>query len=282
MTKEKKPRVYMAKLTRPTIICIVMAIFLGVTLFPFLWMLSTSFKIRGEFFTSPPLFIPPRITLSAYKASLGAGGVKALQDSFIIASVSMIFSLILGSMGAYALRGFKQIGKNFAFWILLIEMVPSISIALPLFILYRTLHLLDTYTALILGNTVFVLPFVIWLLMGFLEEIPFEIEEAAQIDGCSRFQIFTQITLPLIKPGLVAVGFFAFILPWNEFLMALIFTRSRVTPLTVVIPSLVMSDTVAWEQVAALSIMAIGPPILIAIVFQRYLVRGLTFGAVKG
>jgi len=245
-------------------------------------MLSTSFKIRGEFFTRPPIFIPSRITANAYKTSLRAGGTKALQDSFVIASVSMMLSLILGSMGAYALRGFKQIGKNFAFWILLVEMLPSISIALPLFLFYRSLRLLDTYIALILGNTVFVLPFVIWLLMGFLEEIPFEIEEAAQIDGCSRFQVFTQIILPLIRSGLIAVGFFAFILPWNEFLMALVFTRSKVTPLTVVIPSLVMSDTVAWEQVAALSIMAIGPPVVVCIVFQRYLIRGLTFGAVKG
>lgn len=270
------------KFTRLIIICIVMAIFLGVTLSPFFWMLSTTFKIRGEFFTRPPIFIPPRITTNAYQTSLRAGGTKALQDSFIIAFVSMTISLILGSMGAYALRGFKQIGKNFAFWILLIEMLPSISIVLPLFLLYRSLRLLDTYIGLILGNTVFVLPFVIWLLLGFLEEIPIEIEEAAQIDGCSRFQVFTQITLPLMRSGLIPVGFFAFILPWNEFLMALVFTRSKVTPLTVVIPSLVMSDTVAWEQVAALSIMAIGPPILIAVVFQRYLVRGLTFGAVKG
>lgn len=270
------------KVARIIVICVVLAIFLGVTLFPFFWMVSTSFKVRGEFFTRPPIFIPPRITAGAYKACLKAGGAKALKDSFIIAFVSMGLSLLLGSMAAYALRSFRHIGKNFAFWILLIEMLPSVSIALPLFLFYRSLHLLDTHIALIIGNTVFVLPFVIWLLIGFLEEIPIEIEEAARIDGCSKFQVFTYITLPLMRSGLIAVGFFAFILPWNEFLMALVFTRSKVTLLTVVIPSLVMSDTVAWEQVAALSIMAIGPPVIVAMVFQRYLIRGLTFGAVKG
>jgi len=261
---------------------LLIGLFLVMTLFPFFWMISTSFKIKGEFFTRPPIFIPDRFNFDAYRAALRSGGQKALIDSFIIAFVSMCIALILGTMGAYGLRELLKKGKNYGFWMLIIEMMPPISVVLPLFILFKYAHLLDTYPALILGNAVFVLPFAIWLLLGFLEDIPIPIEEAALIDGCSKFQVFSYIILPLLRSGLIPVAFFSFILPWNEFLMALVFSRTKVTPLTVVIPSLVMSDTVAWEQVAALSVMAIIPPVIVAMVFQRYIIRGLTFGAVKG
>lgn len=272
-TKKKKNNVL--------VIFLLIGIFLIVTLFPFFWMISTSFKIRGEFFTYPPIFIPKRFNFDAYRAALRSGGQKALVDSFIIAFVSMCIALVLGTMGAYGIKELSKKGENYGFWMLIIEMMPSISIALPLFVLFNYVDLLDTYQGLILGNTVFVLPFAIWLLLGFLEDIPVAIEEAALIDGCSKFQAFSQVILPLLRPGLIPVAFFSFILPWNEFLMALVFTRTKVTPLTVVIPSLALADTIAWEQVAALSTIAIIPPVVVAMIFQRYIVRGLTFGAVK-
>ncbi|HAX98409.1 MAG TPA: ABC transporter permease, partial [Candidatus Atribacteria bacterium] len=180
-------------------------IFLIVTLFPFFWMISTSFKIKGEFFTRPPIFIPDRFNFNAYRSALQSGGQKALIDSFVIALVSMSIALLLGTMGAYGLRELLKKGKNYGFWMLLIEMMPPISVVLPLFILFKYVHLLDTYPALILGNTVFVLPFAIWLLLGFLEDIPIPIEEAALIDGCSKFQVFSYIILPLLRSGLIPV-----------------------------------------------------------------------------
>ena len=261
---------------------ILIAVFLSFTLFPLYWMFINSFKQTGEFFTDPPKFLPPRWTLKAYTDSLFYSGGKGLVDSIIVATTTMIFSVGLGALGAYAVGRYKWGGRNFIFLILAIQMLPPVSIALPLFILFNKLNIVDTYPALILADTVFNLPYAIWLLQGFFEEIPIEVEEAARVDGSSRWQVFTKIVLPMSLPGLVAVSFFTFIFAWNEFILAFIFSRSRVTPLTVVIPAMVGADTIMWERVYATSLIAIVPVILLALLLQKYLVRGLTFGAVKG
>ncbi|PWH17019.1 MAG: carbohydrate ABC transporter permease [Ardenticatenia bacterium] len=261
---------------------LLIGILLIITLFPLYWMVINSFKRTGEFFTDPPQFIPPRVDLKAYQDSLQTTGGKGLQDSLIIATSTMILSVGLGCMGAYAVARYRWGGKNFILLLLVIQMLPPVSIALPLFILFDKLKLLDTYYGLITADTVFNLPYAIWLLQGFFQEIPVEIEEAALVDGSSRWQVFTRIVLPLSLPGLVAVSFFTFIFAWNEFILAFIFSRSRVTPLTVVIPAMVGADTILWERVYATSLIAIVPVIILALLLQRYLVRGLTFGAVKG
>jgi multiple sugar transport system permease protein len=261
---------------------ILIGVLLAFTLFPLYWMLINSFKRTGEFFTEPPTFVPPRLDLKAYQDALQYTGGKGLKDSLIVAGATMILSVGLGSLGAYAVGRYKWGGKNFIFLILIIQMLPPVSIALPLFILYNKLKVLDTYFALILSDTVFNLPYAIWLLQGFFEEIPVEIEEAALVDGSSRWQVFTKIVLPLSLPGLVAVSFFTFIFAWNEFILAFIFSRVRGTPLTVVIPAMVGADTILWERVYATSLIAIAPVIVLSLLLQKYLVRGLTFGAVKG
>jgi multiple sugar transport system permease protein len=261
---------------------IFIVILLVITLFPLYWMLVNSFLHTGEFFTDPPTFFPPRFTLQAYQDAIFYRGGKGLVDSIIVATTTMIFSIGLGALGAYAMGRYKWGGKNFVFLILAIQMLPPVSIALPLFILFNKLKILDTYPALILADTVFNLPYAIWLLQGFFEEIPVEVEEAARVDGGSRWQIFTKIVLPMSLPGLVAVSFFTFIFAWNEFILAFIFSRSKVTPLTVVIPAMVGADTILWERVYATSLIAIIPVVILALLLQKYLVRGLTFGAVKG
>ena len=261
-------------------------IFIGVLLiimlFPLYWMLINSFKVTGEHFTDPPTFVPPRLDLKAYQDALRFTGGKGLQDSLIVATATMALSVGLGSLGAYAVARYRWGGKNFILLLLVIQMLPPVSIALPLFILFDKIKLLDTYYGLIIADTVFNLPYAIWLLQGFFQEIPLEVEEAALVDGSSRWQVFTRIVMPLSLPGLVAVAFFTFIFAWNEFLLAFIFSRSKVTPLTVVIPAMVGSDTILWERVYATSLIAIVPVIILSLILQRYLVRGLTFGAVKG
>jgi multiple sugar transport system permease protein len=261
---------------------VLIAILLAFILFPLYWMFINTFKQAGEFFTDPPNFLAPRLTLKAYVDSLQYSGGKGLADSIIVATATMIFSVGLGALGAYAVGRYKWGGKNFIFLILAIQMLPPVSIALPLFLLFNKLNIVDTYPALILADTVFNLPYAIWLLQGFFEEIPIEVEEAARVDGGSRWQIFSKIVLPMSLPGLVAVSFFTFIFAWNEFILAFIFSRSKVTPLTVVIPAMVGADTIMWERVYATSLIAIVPVILLALLLQKYLVRGLTFGAVKG
>jgi multiple sugar transport system permease protein len=249
---------------------------------PMLWMFLTSFKDKGEFFTHPPVFIPKTPDLSAFIRGLELGGAKGILDTLIIAGSCTLISLGVGALAAYSLARFRIGGKNLAFWILSIRMLPPIAVVLPLFILYQTLRWLDTYQSLVITHTVMNIPFAVWILKGFFEELPTDLEDSALVDGCNRFQAFSRIALPLVAPGLVATALFCFIFSWNEFLFALILTRSHVRPLTVVISSLIGGHEILWAEISAVGTMASIPVIALAIFLQRYLVRGLTLGAVKG
>jgi len=252
-----------------------------VFLFPLFWIISSSLKARGEFFTRPPIWIPSHAEWSNYPDSLGRGASKGLVDSFTIAFSSMLVSLVLGSPAAYAIARF-QVGKeNLAFWILSIRMFPPIATILPLFVIFRFAGLVDSYAGLILSYSVFNLPFAIWILKGFIQDLPREIEEAAKVDGASRFQIFRNIVLPLVAPGLVVVALFTFIFAWNDFAYAVIFSGSNVTPLPVVIAQFAGGHEILWGQISAAAIIAIVPALLLATFLQKYLTRGLTMGAIK-
>ena len=170
---------------------------LVVLLFPLFWIISSSLKARGEFFTRPPVWMPAHPEWLNYPDSLRRGGMKGLTDSFTIAFFSMAVSLLLGTPAAYAIARFQVGKKNLAFWILSIRMFPPIATILPLFVIFRFVGLVDSYVGLVLCYTVFNLPFAIWILKGFIEDLPREIEEAAKVDGATRFQIFRNIVIPL-------------------------------------------------------------------------------------
>jgi multiple sugar transport system permease protein len=261
-----------------TAIGLLLLIFLS----PMLWMLLTSFKNKGEYFAYPPVFIPQNPDLSHFLRGLDIGGLKGIIDSFIISGCSTLLSLAVGSLAAYSIARFRIGGKNLAFWILSIRMMPPIASVLPLFLFYRFLRILDTYEALIITYSIINIPFAVWMLKGFFEELPGELEEAALVDGCGRFGAFYRIALPLVAPGLVATALFCFMFSWNEFFFALILTRSRVTPITVVIAGMIGGHEILWAEICAVASMASIPVIAIAIILQKYLVRGLTLGAVKG
>jgi multiple sugar transport system permease protein len=254
---------------------------LVVLLFPLFWIIASSLKARGEFFTRPPVWIPSHPEWSNYPDSLQRGGMKGLTDSFTIAFCSMAVSILLGAPAAYAIARFQVGKKNLAFWILSIRMFPPIATILPLFVLFRFAGLVDSYAGLVLCYTVFNLPFAIWILKGFIEDLPKEIEEAAKVDGATRFQIFRNIALPLTAPGLVVVALFTFIFAWNDFAYAVIFSGSNVTPLPVVIAQFAGGHEILWGQISAAAIMAILPALVLATFLQKYLTRGLTMGAVK-
>ncbi len=182
---------------------------------------------------------------------------------------------------AYAIARFQVGKKNLAFWILSIRMFPPIATILPLFVIFRFAGLVDSYAGLILSYSVFNLPFAIWMLKGFIEDLPREIEEAAKVDGASRFQIFRNIVLPLVAPGLVVVALFTFIFAWNDFAYAVIFSGSNVTPLPVVIAQFAGGHEILWGQISAAAIIAIVPALLLGTFLQKYLTRGLTMGAIK-
>lgn len=256
-------------------------------LFPVLWMVLTSFKSNPEFFAYPPVFIPKSFAFTNYLNAMrlppdGRGGLQGVRDSLIVSTGSMVISLLAGAPAAYSFARFRTGGENLSFWVLSTRMFPPVASALPLFLVFKWLHLLDTHWALIVANTIFNLPFVIWLLKGFFEDLPAELEEAAVIDGTTIFGAFRRVALPLVAPGLVATALFSFIFTWNEFMFALLFTRSDVRTLTIIVPSLVGGHEILWGQVAAVGVVAIIPNILLALLLQRFLVRGLTLGAVKG
>lgn len=255
-------------------------------LFPVAWMILTSFKTQAEYFARPPVYIPHGFDLANYLNAMrpppeGRGGLQGLRDSLIIASSSTVASVLIGSLAAYSFARFRTGGENLSFWVLSTRMFPPVASALPLFLVFRQLHLLDTHLALIIANTVFNLPFVIWLMKGFFEDLPIDLEEAALIDGCSHLGALRHIVLPLVTPGLVATALFSFIFSWNEFMFALLLTRNEVRTLTVIVPSLVGGHEILWGEVAAVGVVAIIPGIVLSLVLQRYLVRGLTLGAVK-
>lgn len=273
-----------ARGVRRVIIAIVLTIGLILFLFPVIWMFLTSFKTQNQIFATPPVLIPPsdQWNLSNYIGAMTeSGGLQAVRDSLIVSLATAVISVGVGALAAFSLARYRIGGQQFSFWILSTRMFPPVATAIPLFLIFRNLKLLDTYWALIIANTIFNLPFAIWLLKGFIEDLPPELEESALIDGASTFGAFWRVTLPLISPGLVTALLFSFVFSWNEFMFALLLTRKTVRPLTVMIQSLAGGHEILWAQIAASGVIAIIPGILLVVFLQRYIVRGLTMGAMK-
>lgn len=271
------------KVVTAAVVIVALAFFL----FPVLWMFLTSFKTEAEYFHYPPVFIPKSFALTNYFNAMrlppdGRGGIQGLRDSLIISVATTLVSVTVGALAAYSFSRFRTGGENLSFWVLSTRMFPPVASALPLFLIFKQFQLLDKHLALIVANTIFALPFVIWLLKGFFDDLPVELEEAALIDGCTHFGAFARVALPLVAPGLVATALFSFIFTWNEFMFALLLTRRDVRTLTVIVPSLVGGHEILWGEIAAVGTVAIIPGIILALLLQRYLVRGLTLGAVKG
>jgi len=269
------------------VILIVLLAALLIFMFPVLWMFLTSFKDKAEYFSYPPVFWPKSFNLRNYVNSMafppdGRGGLQGFRDSLIIAVSSTFASVLIGSLAAYSISRFKTGGENFSFWILSTRMFPPVAAALPLFLIFKQLRLLDNHLSLVIANTIFNLPFVIWLLKGFFDELPVEMEEAAWLEGCGHLKTFRLISLPLVAPGLVATSLFSFIFSWNEFMFALLLTRRTVRTLTIIVPSLVGGHEILWGEIAAVGTLAIIPGVLLSLLLQKYLVRGLSLGAVKG
>jgi multiple sugar transport system permease protein len=205
-----------------------------------------------------------------------------VKNSFIVVSLTTVLSLALGSMAAYGFARFEFKRKeNLAFWILSLRMLPPMATVIPYFVMARITGLLDTHIVLIISYMLFNIPFTIWMMRGFFEEIPKEIEEAAFVEGCSRLQVFTKILLPLVSSGFIATAIFCIIQSWNEFVFALFLTgvNARTLPTTV---TLFLSVTgVVWGEMSAIGVITALPVMIFAMLVQKYMIRGLTFGAVK-
>jgi len=244
-------------------------------------MVTASFKTRLQIFDNPTLFFTP--TLDNYREAflLYGGLVKSFINSLIMMSVSVSLSLVIGIPAAYAIGRFEFMGKNnISFFILSLRIMPPVIAALPLYLLAAKLNMLDKYTTLIVLYTVFNFPFVIWMMKGFFADIPLEIEEAAQIDGCSTIRLIPFI-LPLVAPGVVATAIFSSILTWNEFIAALILTGRHTRTIPVELTTNITSAGIEWGKLMAGGTVALLPILVLAIIIQKHLVRGLTLGAVK-
>ena len=261
------------------------------TIFPIYWLFITGIKTQTEVLTRPPILIPPDPDWHFYWDTIspfGRGverGIDALKDSIIISTSTTVLSVLFGSMAAYVLSVFpKRVptgGESMAFTILTFKMMPPIVVALPLFWLFYQMNLLDTHIALIISFTSFNLPFVIWLMKGFFDDIPKPILEAAFLDGYSPFQMFRKIALPLVGPGLMSVTALCFVFSWNEFLISLILTATSVRPFTVTLVTWMTAMEIAWAHRAALAMIGSVPPLIVIWLLRERLVRGLTLGAVK-
>lgn len=250
--------------------------------FPLYWMITMGFKPERDWASYPPKLIPDPWTLENFHKGLFLmGGLQGIFDSTIIAVSNTALSILLGTLAGYALSRFR-VGRNVAFFILSQRIAPAVSFVIPFFILFSTLHLLDTHIALILTHLTFNVPFATWMMKTFFDGIPEDLDESAMVDGCSPLKAFLRVILPVSLPGIIATAAICFMFSWNEFLMALFLTRSAVKPLPTLIPRFYGGHDILYGVVCAVAFFASIPPILIVVLFQRYLVRGLTMGYVKG
>jgi len=258
-------------------VIIVLAFFM----FPIFWIVMTAFKSAEEFMHTPPVWIPAQPALGSFSHAVKVGGLESLKNSLVISSLATILSLLIGSLAAYGLARYKVGGDQLPFFILSQRFMPPVAVIFPFLLMFKYLRWIDTYQALIVVHLTFNLPYAVWMMRGFFVEIPVEIEESALVDGCSPLGAFWYIALPLVAPGLVATGVFCFIFSWSEFFFGLTLTQTKVVPLAVQLPMFFGKQMVMWGEVGALSVMAVLPLFVMSLLVQRYLVRGLTMGAVK-
>lgn len=258
-----------------------LALYAVFALFPMVWMLILTFKSDAEMLTTTFVFTP---TLVNYEAVLlHSDYFRYIRDSIIVAGGAVIVSVVAGVPAAYALAryDFKK-KESIAFQILSFKFAPEILVVLPLYMIYQALGLYDTYFGLIWVYQLICMPLIIWVVRGYFEDISVEIEHAAQVDGYSWWQIFLKVLLPLIKPGLVASALLCFIFAWNSFTFPLLLAGIKIEPITVAATKYLASNTVHYGQMAVAATFSALPSIIFAICIQKHLVRGLSFGAVKG
>jgi multiple sugar transport system permease protein len=251
-------------------------------LFPIYWLAMISFKTPEEIFSYPPKWYPGRIQFDNYAVLFKDGDATTVWNSLVVAGGSTLMAMFLGTICAYSLARFKTGGEHLANWIISQRMVPPIAVVFPIFLLYVWLGWVDTYIGVILLYTAFNLPYVIWMMRGYILDIPPALEESALVDGCSRWQVIWKVVFPMSRAGLFATAIFTFVFAWNEFLFALVLTRTEVVTYTVQVTHYFGGQSNFWAKISAMSVLGTLPIFVVVAFMQRYLVRGISLGAVKG
>jgi multiple sugar transport system permease protein len=261
---------------------IVLSLVSLVAIIPFVWIVLTAFMSKQTAQTVPPqwLFWP---TLDAFRTLIGQYGMLYfMMNSVIIAVGSTFFSVTIGMFCAYALARFDFPGKDdVSFWILTNRMMPAVAVILPVFLIFQTLNLLDSYFGLIVLYTAMQLPFVVWMLKGYFEDIPREFEEVALVDGDTWFGAFRKVVLPLMAPSITATAIFVLILSWNEYAFALFLTGTRTKTLPPSVVTFAVNAEVSWDLLGAACLIITVPILLFVVAVQKQFIRGLSMGMVR-
>jgi multiple sugar transport system permease protein len=267
------------QLTLRYIVAIALTLFF---IFPVYWLFIISFKTPDEIFAFPPVWYPESIQFANYRVLFKDGDAETVWNSLILAGVSTVIAMVLGTICAYSLVRFKTGGENLAVWIISQRMMPPIAIAFPIFLLYVFFGWVDSFHGLIILYTAFSLPYVIWMMRGYIEDLPLELEESALVDGCTRWEVLWKVVFPMVRSGLFATAVFTFVFAWNDFLFALVLTRTEVITYTVQVTHYFGGQSNFWAKIAAMSVLGTIPVFFTVATLQRYLVRGISMGAVKG
>ncbi|HKP24179.1 MAG TPA: carbohydrate ABC transporter permease [Dongiaceae bacterium] len=250
--------------------------------FPVYWLFIISFKTPDEIFAFPPVWYPKSIQFANYRVLFKDGDAETVWNSLVLAGVSTVIAMVLGTLCAYSLVRFKTGGENLAVWIISQRMMPPIAIVFPIFLLYVFFGWVDSFHGLIILYTAFSLPYVIWMMRGYIEDLPLELEESALVDGCTRWEVLWKVVFPMVRSGLFATAVFTFVFAWNDFLFALVLTRTEVVTYTVQVTHYFGGQSNFWAKIAAMSVLGTIPVFFAVATLQRYLVRGISMGAVKG
>jgi multiple sugar transport system permease protein len=250
------------------------------TIFVFYWMGTLSLKTQVDAAGYPPHFFQFAVTVKNYGEVFAKNPFfQYIGNSLVVAAGSTAVGLAVGLPAAYSVARWRQ--TALALTVLTARIVPGISYLIPWYILFRNLHMVDTYQALILTHLVVGLPLIIWIMIGFFEDMPKDLEDAALMDGCSYYSAFWRIALPLVKPGIVAASILSFIFSWNNFLFSVILAGRHTRTLPVAVFSMINYEEIAWGPLAAAAVMITLPVIVLTLLVQRHIVSGLTLGAVK-
>jgi multiple sugar transport system permease protein len=281
-------------LLSPSLRWALLALYLVYTLLPIVWLFLSTIQTQASLLTLPPRIIPSEVTLRNYvdvfqPAAFGENSgqstfLLALRNSVVVSLGTTVVALVFGTLAAYAFARFNIPQKRTLLLIVLgSQLLPAVSLIIPLFRMFKYAELLDTLAALILAYSTFSIPFVVWIMAGYFQSVPIELEEAARIDGATRFQSFFRISLPLAAPGLGATAIFTLLNAWDEFFFALIFSSTYAAKtLPVAIAEFIGRHSVNWGMLVTGGFIASLPPIILSLVFYRYIVSGLSAGGLKG
>jgi multiple sugar transport system permease protein len=262
---------------------LIVGLFILFVLVPLYWVFITSIKPSKDYLTVPPVWFPAEPTIVHYTAALFSyRGLQGLINSLIVSSATTLLSAAMGTMMAYSLARFRTGGQHLAFWVLSQRFLPPVAIVLPIFLLFRNWGLYDTHIGLILAYTFMTLPLSVWMMYAYFRQLPRSLEDAALVDGLSRWQAFRMVAVPLAAPGIAAAAVFVFIAVWTEFFFALILTSRYAFTLPTIFRAFLGFQGAQYGEACALATTSLVPSIVLGMLVQRHLVRGLTLGALRG